>query len=215
MNRTSPWVRLVLIMLAAGIAGGCTTKQLQEENDRLVQENLDLRNELDGAQSALSSAERRASDAEAALAAAQSQAAAGPAKSQGADTGFGGIAGVEATREGGEITVRVEGDILFDSGKVSLKSSSLRTLNQVAGVIKTKYGGKRIRINGFTDTDPIRKSGWKDNLELSLQRAAAVHRHLQKQGIAGEEMVAAGLGQWHPAESKKRSRRVEIVVVLY
>jgi len=103
---------------------------------------------------------------------------------------------------------------LFASGKVELRAEAKKTLTEIANVIKREYSGKRIRIEGYTDTDPIKRSGWKDNLQLSAERAGAVHRHLQEQGVPGESMDLVGRGQWHPRDSKSRSRRVEIVVVV-
>lgn len=129
-------------------------------------------------------------------------------------TGFEGIDDVSARRVGNTVTVTVASDILFASGKVDLRNSAQRTLNQVAGVLQSEYGGKTIRVEGYTDTDPIRKSGWKDNLELSLQRAASVHRYLQQRGVSADRMYAAGYGEEKPLGSKAASRRVEIVVVL-
>ena len=131
-----------------------------------------------------------------------------------ANTGFEGIDDITAERSGNLVTVRVASDILFSSGKVDLKSTAKRTLSEVSGVLRSQYSGKTIRVEGYTDTDPIKKSGWKDNLELSLQRAAAVHRYLQQQGIDGERMYAAGFGATNTLGSKAASRRVEIVVVL-
>ncbi|MFN3168949.1 MAG: flagellar motor protein MotB [Phycisphaeraceae bacterium] len=136
-----------------------------------------------------------------------------PSTNQGS-TGFENIKDVESERVGNTVTVRVASDILFASGKIDLKSSAKQTLNEVSGVLSSKYGGKTIRVEGYTDTDPIRKSGWKDNLELSLQRAAAVHRYLQSRGIDAERMYAAGFGEAKQRGSKAASRRVEIVVVL-
>lgn len=129
-------------------------------------------------------------------------------------TGFEGIDDVTSERSGNLVTVRVASDILFSSGKVDLKSTAKRTLADVSSVLNAKYSGKTIRVEGYTDTDPIKKSGWKDNLELSLQRAAAVHRYLQQQGIDAERMYAAGFGATNTLGSKAASRRVEIVVVL-
>ncbi|MGB1124174.1 MAG: OmpA family protein [Phycisphaeraceae bacterium] len=130
------------------------------------------------------------------------------------NTGFEGIDDVTSERSGNLVTVRVASDILFSSGKIDLKSTAKRTLADVAGVLKSKYASKTIRVEGYTDTDPIKKSGWKDNLELSLQRSAAVHRYLQQQGINAERMYAAGFGATNTLGSKAASRRVEIVVVL-
>ncbi len=136
-----------------------------------------------------------------------------PTTNQG-NTGFEGIKDVDSERSGNLVTVRVASDILFSSGKIDLKSTAKRTLSDVAGVLQSKYGGKTIRVEGYTDTDPIKKSGWKDNLELSLQRSAAVHRYLQQQGVDAERMYAAGFGATNTLGSKAASRRVEIVVVL-
>lgn len=129
-------------------------------------------------------------------------------------TGFEGIDDVESERVGNTVTVRVASDILFSSGKIDLKDTAKKTLNEVSGVLASQYAGKTIRVEGYTDTDPIKKSGWKDNLELSLQRAAAVHRYLQSRGVDDDRMYAAGFGQSKPRGSKAASRRVEIVVVL-
>jgi len=143
----------------------------------------------------------------------RSQSTPPPSTNQGS-TGFENIKDVESERVGNTVTVRVASDILFSSGKIDLKSSAKQTLNEVSGVLSSKYGGKTIRVEGYTDTDPIKKSGWKDNLELSLQRAAAVHRYLQSRGVDAERMYAAGFGEAKQRGSKAASRRVEIVVVL-
>ncbi|MFW6165879.1 MAG: OmpA family protein [Ralstonia sp.] len=42
----------------------------------------------------------------------------------------------------------------------------------------------------------------------------AVERYLQSQGISGEQMYSAGFGEAKPRETKAKSRRVEIVVIL-
>jgi flagellar motor protein MotB len=96
---------------------------------------------------------------------------------------------------------------------VTLRAAALKTLDEIAGVLKREYAGHVIRIEGYTDSDPIRRSKWKDNLELSLQRAAAVHRHLSSKGVPEENMYAAGFGAKKPQATKAKSRRVEIVVI--
>ncbi len=208
------WTRMLKLCLLAVLGfttlTGCTNR-LKAERDALWAQNQELQAELDRARAALSAG----GDNSALLAELESlrnQMAAQP--QPGVGTAFDNIPGVEAYNTGGTVTVRVPGDILFDSGKVDLKNSAKTTLNQIAGVIRSEYSGNTIRVEGYTDTDPIRKSKWKDNLELSLQRAAAVHRQLQSQGIAAENMYAAGFGEAHQRGTKDKSRRVEIVVVL-
>jgi chemotaxis protein MotB len=95
-----------------------------------------------------------------------------------------------------------------------------RELDQVIRIIKKDYSGRKIDIVGNTDTDPIKKSGWKDNWELSTERALSVVRYLVKHGISSKNVRACGAGSARPVASnssstgKAKNRRVEIVVHL-
>jgi flagellar motor protein MotB len=200
----------LLAVLGIITLSGCQDA-LRAERDALYIQNQELQEELDRARAALSAGGGNDAALLAQIESLQAQLANQPI---GGGTAFDNIAGVEAYNTGGTVAVRVPGDILFASGKTDLKSSAKSTLNQIAGVIRSEYAGNTVRVEGYTDTDPIRKSKWKDNLELSLQRAAAVHRHLQSQGVAADNMYAAGFGEARPRDSKDNSRRVEIVVVL-
>ncbi|RME41480.1 MAG: flagellar motor protein MotB, partial [Planctomycetota bacterium] len=72
---------------------------------------------------------------------------------------------------------------------------------------------------GHTDDTPIRKSGWKDNYELSAQRALAVVRYLGSKGIDFKRLIACACGEHRPrvpnrsAAERARNRRVEIFAV--
>ncbi len=115
---------------------------------------------------------------------------------------------------GGAMT-SIEGTILFDSGKATLKTTARRTLNEVARVISEKFPGHDIYVFGHTDDTPIKVSGWKDNYELSCQRALSVVRFLQSAGV-DQNMAAAGWGDRRPvsentsAQARQANRRVEI-----
>ena len=106
----------------------------------------------------------------------------------------------------------------FTSGKASLKTGSAAELSRIADQIMRDYPGSTIRVQGHTDGDPIKKSGWKDNWELSCERALTVVRQLTKAGIDPKNVCAAGFGQHRPVADnssragKSRNRRVEIVV---
>lgn len=130
------------------------------------------------------------------------------------DTGFEGLPGVStSTNTVGEVVVAVAGDVLFSSGKTSLRTSAKKTLDGIAGVLNSRYDGRMIRIAGHTDSDPIKKSKWGTNERLSAERALAVEAYLQKHGVDGDRMYSAGFGSSQPKGSKKDSRRVEIVVL--
>lgn len=209
MTRTRTPLLLTLGLLALlPMLGGCQDR-LKAENHALWEQNKELQAELDRTRAARSAAENEAARLSAELAALRNAAPAAAA-----NTGFESIEGIETDITASGIAVRVPGDVLFASGKVDLRPAAQQTLSQIAAVIQREYPNRKIRVEGYTDTDPIRKSNWKDNLELSLQRAAAVHRYLQSQGINPDRMYAAGFGEWSPRETKAQSRRVEIVVVL-
>lgn len=119
----------------------------------------------------------------------------------------------------GTITVTLPNTILFDSGKAVLKRGTSE-LDLVVSVLRSKYSSRKVDVVGNTDTDPIKKSGWKDNWELSAQRALAVTRYLVKAGVPSSLVRACGAGSARPvaansgAAGKAKNRRVEIVVYL-
>ena len=128
-------------------------------------------------------------------------------------------AGWQETATGAKVTLA--SDILFASGRARLSKRGAAKLRQIAAVIKTTYPGSVVRVYGFTDSDPIKKTKklWTDNLDLSSNRAMAVVRQLRKLGISDGKLEAVGMGATHPVtsnktrEGKARNRRVEIVVV--
>ncbi len=135
-------------------------------------------------------------------------------------SGFGEGYDVAFDPDAGTITVTLPNAILFDSGKASLKSATSQELDHIRSVLREKYNGKKIDVVGHTDTDPIRKTKdqWKDNWELSAERALTVTRYLIQRGIAEDQIRAVGCGESRPIASnstvsgKAKNRRVEIVV---
>ena len=113
----------------------------------------------------------------------------------------------------GTTTVTLPGDVFFDPGKAELKTSAKPTLDKVASALKKEYGGKTVRVEGYTDTAPIKHSKWKDNQELSEARAGAVRDYLVAKGVSAVRITIEGLGETKPKATKAASRRVEVVVV--
>lgn len=210
---------LALLAAASTTLVGCSD-ELKAENEALRVQNTELQTEYNAARQALGAAEAQLSEKDARILSLEQQLASQPASvadvqpAAGANTGFEGIAGVDITTgTHGEVTVRVPGDVLFASGSVDLKSTSKQTLSEIAAVLKSSYAGEKFRVQGFTDTDPIRKSKWKDNLELSGQRAMAVVRYLASQDVPIGNMSANAMHTRDQRSTKAQSRRVEIVVV--
>ena len=118
------------------------------------------------------------------------------------------------------LVVRVLDRILFDSGKAKLKENAYPVLNKVAKVLSDELPEQPIAVEGHTDNEPIKRSGWKDNWELSMARARSVLTYLTaERGVNPSRVSAVGYGEYHPISSndtpKGRSlnRRVEIVVL--
>jgi len=211
-------------VLCAGalIAGGCKSVK-KGDYDAAIEENTKLRERVASLQDKVrdSNAEvdaaRRAKEDALAQQRAQFQSqldAARQVQPANQMSGFEGIPGVATSvGGGGELVVAVEGDVLFDSGRVDLKNSARQSLDRVARVIQERYAGKRIRIEGYTDSDPIRKSKWRSNEHLSAERALAVESYLVKKGIKNDSVYSAAFGPANAKSSKKDSRRVEIVIL--
>jgi chemotaxis protein MotB len=133
-------------------------------------------------------------------------------------SGFGEGYDVAFDPKAGTITVTLPNAILFDAGKANLKRSVSAELDHIQSVMQSKYSGRQIDVVGHTDSDPIKKSPWKDNWELSAQRALSVVRYLTERGISKGDIRAVGRGDSQPiasnatASGKAKNRRVEIVV---
>ncbi len=133
-------------------------------------------------------------------------------------TGFGEGYDVAFDPSAGTITVTLPNEILFDSGKATLKKATSAELDHILSVLRSKYPGRQIDVAGHTDADPIKKSPWKDNWELSAERALTVVRYLTQRGIPENQIRASGCGAARPIASnatavgKAKNRRVEIVV---
>ncbi len=188
---------------------GCNTVP-REDYDAAVAESSQLRSELASTRERLAAANSRSSTLEQDLLLAQSEVERALANGT---TGFEGIDGTTISSRGADVVVGVAGDVLFDSGKVDLKSSSRQTLDRIASVINSQYAGRQIRVEGYTDTDPIRKSEWKTNERLSSERAMSVEAYLVSKGVDNNRIYSAAFGPAQQRGSKAQSRRVEIVVL--
>ncbi len=209
---------LASTFLVVGLTG--CNKGTKAERDQLFTENQDLRNQVADLNQALDACESDRGGMASDLAGYRDENGRLQAQldeqatTPNSTTGFEGIPGVTGTQSAGEVSARVAGDVLFASGMVDLKSSAKSTLDSVANVLNSTYSGMTIRVEGHTDSDPIKKSGWKTNDRLSAERAMAVKEYLKTRGVAASRIYVAGFGLNRQLGSKEQSRRVEIVVLL-
>ena len=129
--------------------------------------------------------------------------------------GMGGDVKVRETPEG--VAFDLQGEVLFDSGKAEITSHGRDVLQKLVPTLQRS--GKNLRVDGHTDTDPIRMSQWKTNLRLSVERSMAVAEFLRGAGLPPEKIGVAGFGEHKPtvggdtASSKQQNRRVEILML--
>ena len=116
-----------------------------------------------------------------------------------------------------KMVVELASAILFPSGKAGLSREGKETLAQVAGVL-ADIKGRSFQVAGHTDNVPIRNNRFKSNWSLSSARAVAVVKHLIENGVASQNLSAAGYADTQPAgpnetaEGRAQNRRIEIVL---
>jgi outer membrane protein OmpA-like peptidoglycan-associated protein len=104
-------------------------------------------------------------------------------------------------------------DVLFDTGKYSLKPGAREKLAKVAGILLA-YPGLNIEVGGYTDN----VGGDEMNQTLSENRAGSVRDYLVNQGVEMNSVTARGFGNTLPVASndnsagRQQNRRVELLV---
>ncbi|MHC4956185.1 MAG: OmpA/MotB family protein [Planctomycetota bacterium] len=215
------------VVLAAGLvlAGGCRStktdriRYLEAENAKVTRENTDLSDQVVAERSGKMKEEARRETAEAELRAARMRYELLLQRENAAMSELDKKDGLDVrTAEDGSKQIFISSDITFRPGQATLTRGAEKTLADVAKVLKERQY-RVIRVEGHTDSDPIRKSGWKSNEELSLARAKSVRGALVAQGIPNGVLKVEGYGAKQPmvenktAAGKAQNRRVVITLV--
>jgi len=104
-------------------------------------------------------------------------------------------------------------DVLFDTGRYSLKPGAREKLAKVAGILLA-YPGLNIEVGGYTDN----VGGDAMNQTLSENRAGSVRDYLVQQGVSMNSVSSKGFGSRLPVASngnsagRQQNRRVELLV---
>ncbi len=187
------FVRYLFLSVIILSVGCAASKNLREENVLLPQEIQESGGELEGVESAKRDLEEQL---------------------QGS--------GVTTRVKDGKIAIALPSAVFFNSGQVTLKKKAESSLARVGNAIKAVFPNGTMRIEGHTDSDPIRKTRhlYASNWELSAMRAASVLRFLtSKCNLSPDKLHIAGFGEYQPVasnntkEGKKQNRRVEIVIL--
>lgn len=143
-------------------------------------------------------------------------------------------AGLNVLIRHNKMVIQLPGDVLFDSGKDSLKPEGKRILKQVADIIRSDstLSQRDFQVAGHTDKEPY-AGPFIDNWGLSLMRARTVlvflispdkgevHGMATGGALNPVHFSAVGYGQMDPAagtldmqtrDEMQKNRRVELVL---
>jgi outer membrane protein OmpA-like peptidoglycan-associated protein len=104
-------------------------------------------------------------------------------------------------------------DVLFDTGKYTLKPGGREKLAKIAGIILA-HPGLKLEADGFTDS----VGSDEFNKRLSEQRASSVREYFLTQSVPADSVTAIGFGKDRPVASndtptgRQLNRRVELIV---
>ncbi len=119
--------------------------------------------------------------------------------------------------------IGMQGSVLFKLGSAELSAEGLQLIANIAQPLSeyVRHSGTHVMVSGFTDNKPVRGNGgpFRDNWELSTERALTVMRALIDAGFPRDQVFAAGFGENEPvvandsAAQRALNRRVEIAPV--
>ncbi len=127
--------------------------------------------------------------------------------------------GLTITKKNGKVYVSLEEKLLFKSGSTDVDPKGVSALNKLATVLE-QNPDINITIEGHTDDVPIIPgSQFKDNWDLSVQRATSIIRILlSNSSINPKRLTASGRGEFLPIdthktpEGRQKNRRTEIIL---
>jgi chemotaxis protein MotB len=122
------------------------------------------------------------------------------------------------------MVISLPGDVLFDSGRETLKKDGKDILLKVAGIIKAdpQLVSRDYQVAGDTDNQPYGRGPFKDNWGLSVMRAREVLMYLidpKAGGLPVQHWSAAGFADTDPVapnttpEGRQKNRRCELIVL--
>lgn len=138
---------------------------------------------------------------------------------QGVQQAFSDLVGTgQISLRGNEMWLEIElsSNLLFPSGGAIPNDNAFDLIDKIA-VILAPYQNA-IRVEGFTDDQPIKSASYPTNWELSVSRAASIVRLLAMHGVDPHRLSAVGYGEYRPiadnatGTGRARNRRVVLAV---
>lgn len=132
--------------------------------------------------------------------------------------------GLSVSIRNNRMMISLPGDVLFDTGRDSLKVEGERILEKVAQIINADVSlrSRFYQVAGHTDNEPLSGGPFRDNWGLSMMRARTVLLYLidpKKGALPDKRWSASGYADTDPiaennsADGRTKNRRCELVVV--
>lgn len=121
--------------------------------------------------------------------------------------------------DGDWLEIELNSGLLFPSGSSSATLSAEAILTVIYDVISK--ASNFIRVRGYTDNQVINNEIYSSNWELSVFRATAILRVLEKLGLNPARMAIEGYGQYYPSadnftsEGRAKNRKVVVAISKY
>lgn len=118
--------------------------------------------------------------------------------------------------DGDWLEIELNSGLLFPSGSSSATNSAREILSVIYDVIGKV--SNFVRIRGYTDNQVINNEVFSSNWELSVHRATAILRILEKLSLDPARMAIEGYGQYYPSadnnteKGRAKNRRVVIAI---
>ena len=115
------------------------------------------------------------------------------------------------------LEVQIQTDFLFPSGSATLSDGATLVIDRLAAALRPVPNP--IRVEGHTDSRPIKTLAFPSNWELSAARAASVVHVFANEGLDPGRLAVIGHAAYRPAQSndtpegRSANRRVVIVVL--
>ena len=129
---------------------------------------------------------------------------------------------VKVTSEERGLVITLASDAFFNpaSARVNIEETRDILLRLASLLNSNEVGGRKIRIEGHTDSVDVDPAGpWQDNWQLSSERARSVLRYLTDFGVSENRFQIAGFADTMPVssnltpEGRAYNRRVDIVII--
>jgi chemotaxis protein MotB len=141
-------------------------------------------------------------------------------KSIDAATKAGELDGIEAQKTDKGLIIRFKDDCLFKSGSAVLTPQAKIKLDKIGAVVAKKFVLHNIRVEGHTDSQPLKSAQYPSNWELSAARASSIIRYfITRFGFMPSLFTAVGFADTRPIADNNspsnmaKNRRVELLIL--